>query len=234
MLATTPTASRIPHGVDKGGAEDVGMPVHRTLEKDGGRSLYSDSKWIESYPSTFDAEALHPGKFWFYYICSQLKFHTTSARDWGRFTMNQSRWLSNGYAKPTAKRPLRIAGASGGVFDRFRSIEDFAEDPTIDVIFGDWMSEISMAFRGSEKADRQASRQELEALSFEMSFIAALKPGMKNIAKHKQKVAVNAGACDAEAMARRVQDLCEEQGTRLKVAWVTGDDVCTTQKSCFV
>lgn len=92
-----------------------------------------------------------------------------------------------------------------------------------------------MAFRGSEKADRRASLQELEALSFEMSFIAALKPGIKNITKHKQKVAVNAGACDAEAMARRVQDICVEQGTSLKVAWITGDDVCKLlQNSLFV
>ena len=149
--------------------------------------------------------------------------------------MTQNRWLSNGIGRPNVKRPIRIAGASGGVFDRFRSIENFAADSTIDVIFGDWMSEISMAFRGSEKADRRASLQELEALSFEMSFIAALKPGIKNIAKHKQKVAVNAGACDAEAMARRVQNICVEQGTGLKVAWVTGDDVCKpSQNSLFV
>ena len=123
------------------------------------------------------------------------------------------------------KRPIRIAGASGGVFDRFRSIEDFAADPEIDVIFGDWISEISMAFRGSEKMDRLQSRPEAEALSFEMSFISALKPGLANIAKHKQKVTVNAGSCDAEAMARKVQDLCVEYGTDLKVSWVTGDDV---------
>ncbi|KAH6673038.1 hypothetical protein B0J14DRAFT_481972 [Halenospora varia] len=144
--------------------------------------------------------------------------------------MSSNKWLSNGHGlvqngTHQPKRALRIAGASGGVFDRFRSIEDFAADPTIDVIFGDWMSEISMAFRGSEKADRQSSLQEQEALAFEMSFIAALKPGLKNIAKHKQKVTVNAGACDAEAMARKVQDLCEEYGTDLKVSWVTGDDV---------
>jgi len=138
-------------------------------------------------------------------------------------------WLSNlshsRNVEKKVKRPIRIAGASGGVFDRFRSIEDFAADPTIDVIFGDWMSEISMAFRGSEKSDRQLSLQEQEALSFEMSFIDALKPGIKNIAKHGQKVAVNAGACDAAAMAKRVQALCKDYGTDLKVSWVTGDDV---------
>jgi hypothetical protein len=147
--------------------------------------------------------------------------------------MSPLHWLSNGNGNSNPKRPIRIAGASGGVFDRFRSIEDFSADSSIDLIFGDWMSEISMAFRGSEKADQQASLQEQESLSFEMSFIAALKPGIKNIAINKQKVAVNAGACDVQAMARRVQNLCREDGTDLKVSWVTGDNVCLIFVPCF-
>ena len=120
------------------------------------------------------------------------------------------------------KRPIRIAGASGGVFDRLRSVQSFAADPTIDVIFGDWVSEISMTFRGVEKASREAHD---EALSFELSFITALEPALDDIARHGQKVAVNAGSCDAEAMAKRVQLLCVERKLDLKVAFVTGDDV---------
>lgn len=79
-----------------------------------------------------------------------------------------------------------------------------------------------MTFRGNEKASRDP---QAEALSFEMSFISALKPGIKDIAKNKQKVAVNAGSCDPEAMARIVQQLVKDYGTELKVSWVTGDDV---------
>ena len=56
---------------------------------------------------------------------------------------------TNGVNGTMKKRPIRIAGASGGVFDRFRSIQDFAKDPSVDVIFGDWISEISMTFRGT-------------------------------------------------------------------------------------
>jgi hypothetical protein len=125
-----------------------------------------------------------------------------------------------------ASRAIRIAGASGGVFDRFRSIQDFAADPSIDVITGDWISEISMTFRGSEKAHSKANGiSEAEGISFEASFIAALEPAILDIAKNKQKVAVNAGSCNVEAMARKVQDICREKGTNLKVSWVTGDDV---------
>jgi hypothetical protein len=128
---------------------------------------------------------------------------------------------SNG-GSSSQQRAIRIAGASGGVFDRFRSIQDFAKDPTIDVIFGDWISEISMTFRGSQRAERAADE---EALAFEMSFIAALDPAVKDIAKHKQKVAVNAGSCDAAAMAKKVQQLCKDKGTGLNVSYIVGDDV---------
>lgn len=120
------------------------------------------------------------------------------------------------------KRAIRIAGASGGVFDRFRAIEDFAKDPDIDLIFGDWISEISMTFRGSQRAEREVNE---EALAFEMSFIPALEPAIKDIARNKQKVAVNAGSCDAAAMAKKVQQLCEDGGTVLKVSYIVGDDV---------
>ncbi|KAF2827928.1 DUF1446-domain-containing protein [Ophiobolus disseminans] len=121
-------------------------------------------------------------------------------------------------------RVLRIAGVSGGVFDRFRSIQDLAKDPSIHVLFGDWISEISMTFRGNERASREP---DAEQVAFEMSFISALTPAIKDIAQSKQKVAVNAGSCDPEAMAKVVQRLVKEHGTDLKVAWVTGDDVTT-------
>jgi hypothetical protein len=39
---------------------------------------------------------------------------------------------TNGHSDRASKRVLRIAGVSGGVFDRFRAMEDLAKDPTID------------------------------------------------------------------------------------------------------
>lgn len=128
-------------------------------------------------------------------------------------------WLTNG----GNRRPVRVAGASGGVFDRFRAIEDFSKDADIDVIFGDWMSEISMTMRGAQKLEAQLSG--IESAAYENSFILALKPGIKGIARNKQKVTVNAGACDTAAMAKAVQELCREEGTDLKVSYVLGDDV---------
>ncbi|KAF2681422.1 DUF1446-domain-containing protein [Lentithecium fluviatile CBS 122367] len=120
------------------------------------------------------------------------------------------------------QKALRIAAVSGGVFDRFRAMQDLAKDPSINVLFGDWISEISMTFRGNERASRAS---DAEQTAFELSFVAALKPAIKDIAKNKQRVAVNAGSCDPEALARIVQQLVKDHGTDLKVSWVTGDDV---------
>jgi hypothetical protein len=57
----------------------------------------------------------------------------------------------NGLTKEK-RRSIQIAGASGSVFDRFRAIQGFARDATIDLIFGDWISEISMTLRGTQRA----------------------------------------------------------------------------------
>lgn len=40
------------------------------------------------------------------------------------------------------KRPVRIAGCSGGFTDRSRAIESLAGDPEVDAIIGDWLSEM--------------------------------------------------------------------------------------------
>lgn len=127
---------------------------------------------------------------------------------------------TNGKSK--GKRAIRIAGASGGVFDRFRSIQDFAKDPTVDLIFGDWISEISMTFRGTQRAEKEV---EEEAVAYEMSFISALAPAIKDVAQNGQKIAVNAGSAAPEAMAAKVKALVEENGLNLKVSYVVGDDV---------
>lgn len=84
-----------------------------------------------------------------------------------------------------------------------------------------------MTFRGNERASRAP---DADQTAFEMSFISALKPAIRDIAKNKQKVAVNAGSCDPEAMAQLIQKLVKEHDTDLKVSWVTGDDVTTQFK----
>ena len=42
------------------------------------------------------------------------------------------------------KRPVNVAGASGGFSDRVRAISSLAKDDEVDVIVGDWLSEMTM------------------------------------------------------------------------------------------
>ncbi|KAI1625289.1 hypothetical protein EDD37DRAFT_694003 [Exophiala viscosa] len=126
----------------------------------------------------------------------------------------------------TTRRAVGIAGCSGGVFDRIEAIANLSKNPHVDVITGDWMSEMNMTFRGSSKIDREALGQENGGTtSYEATFIEALIPAIPDIAANRKKVVVNAGASDIEAMAKRVQQICKDKGTDLKVAWITGDDV---------
>lgn len=61
--------------------------------------------------------------------------------------------------------------------------------------------------------------------AYEPTFVEALQPALKNIAKYRIKVAVNAGASDTEKLYQVVTNMCAQQGLDLKVAWISGDEV---------
>ncbi|KXS95463.1 hypothetical protein AC578_4718 [Pseudocercospora eumusae] len=140
-------------------------------------------------------------------------------------------------ADPT--RPIRIAGASGSASDRRHAMAQLAANhpaEPIDVIIGDWMSEANMTVRGVMKTDRQAQlakepHRPTNTLdlgtgeAYEPTFLEALEPALVNIAKHKIKLAVNAGASDTKALHEVVTKMVKSEGLHLKVAWVSGDEV---------
>ncbi|KAF2022345.1 DUF1446-domain-containing protein [Aaosphaeria arxii CBS 175.79] len=126
------------------------------------------------------------------------------------------------------KRPIYIAGCSGGVYDRKRAIADMAKnEPHVDVITGDWMSECNMTLRGADKRDKLANKQ-LSAVgaAYEPYFLEEIDPAIPWLAKNNTKVCVNAGASDVQGLAEAVKKLIVKHGVDLKVAYVDGDD-CT-------
>lgn len=135
-------------------------------------------------------------------------------------------------ATNSAKRPVRIAGASGGFSDRQRAISSLAK-LDIDVIVGDWLSECTMTLHGAQKVDNERLRVEGKLLEepaglFDPTFIENLSPALPDIARKGIKVAVNAGACDTELLSRTVEEEVKRQGLNLKVAYVEGDEVTDT------
>ncbi|KAL2754598.1 hypothetical protein ACRALDRAFT_1063396 [Sodiomyces alcalophilus JCM 7366] len=133
----------------------------------------------------------------------------------------------------THKRPVRVAGCSGGFTDRSRAIESLAADPEVDAIIGDWLSEMTMTVHGSGKARNlkegvktQLSLEERQKTAmYAETFLQCFEPAMANLAANKAKLAVNAGASDTELLAEVVQKMVRDAGYDMKVAWVEGDDV---------
>ncbi|ERS97503.1 hypothetical protein HMPREF1624_05671 [Sporothrix schenckii ATCC 58251] len=135
---------------------------------------------------------------------------------------------ANGASTP--KRPIRIAGCSGGVYDRKRAIHDMAKFEDVDVITGDWMSECNMTLRGSDKRDRLAQKKMTSgstevAKGYEPYFLEELDPALPWLAKKGTKIVVNAGASDVHGLAAAVQALIQKHGVALAVGVVDGDDV---------
>ncbi|KEF53689.1 uncharacterized protein A1O9_10089 [Exophiala aquamarina CBS 119918] len=133
--------------------------------------------------------------------------------------------FSDGKRSLRGGSPLRIGGASGGFTDRQRSILSFARDGDVDVIVGDWMSEMTMEWHGVAKKEDLAKGADNRTGMFDPSFMGTLKPALPYLQERSVKVAVNAGASDAEMLASLVQLAVDEQGLRLKVAWIQGDEV---------
>ena len=127
----------------------------------------------------------------------------------------------------TAKRPLRVAGSSGGFTDRQRAIHSLAQCD-VDVIVGDWMSECTMSWHGAAKSNILAKGDTGERPGlFDPSFMANVTPALPLLAEKGIKLAVNAGASDTEMLAKTVEKAIKDAGLsdRLKVAWIQGDEV---------
>ncbi|KAH6999054.1 hypothetical protein BKA56DRAFT_665572 [Ilyonectria sp. MPI-CAGE-AT-0026] len=119
-------------------------------------------------------------------------------------------------------RPIRIAGCSGGVYDRKRAMEDMAKNEDVDVITGDWMSECNMTLRGSDKRDKLAQRKMATgstevAKGYEPYFLEEVDPAIPWLAKKGTKLAVNAGASDVHGLAEAVKELIKKHGVDLRV-----------------
>lgn len=132
----------------------------------------------------------------------------------------------------SAKRAVRIAGASGGFSDRQRAISSLAK-LDVDVIIGDWLSECTMTIHGAQKIDNEQLRAQGRLMEepvglFDPTFLDNLAPALPDISRKGIKVAVNAGACDTALLAKQVQDEVNKQGLELKVAYVEGDEVTET------
>ena len=144
-------------------------------------------------------------------------------------------------SKDGPKRPVRVAGASGGLTDRVRAIPWLAQDPDIDAIVGDWLSENVMTIYGAGKVKAEAAaagsskprtlEERKSNAQYAGTFLHCFEPAIPHLANNQIKLAVNAGGSDTELLAEICQKMVKDAGYSLKIAWVEGDDVTDAFKS---
>ncbi|KAK6001625.1 hypothetical protein QM012_002115 [Aureobasidium pullulans] len=120
--------------------------------------------------------------------------------------------------------PVRVGSASGAVMDLPQNLSILAKHAEVDFIIGDWMSEYNMTKRGAAKASRREPEPAGTA-EYEDQFVESLEPALEDIQRRGIRLAVNAGASDAEKLYGEVTALIHSKGLSLKVAWIEGDEV---------
>jgi hypothetical protein len=133
---------------------------------------------------------------------------------------------------PASRRPVRVAGASGGFSDRVRAISSLAKNEEVDVIVGDWLSEMTMTIHGTGKIKNMEQMMKMRTLEekldyamFAENFLDCFLPAVPDLATKGIKLAVNAGASDTELLAQLIDKKVKGMGYKLKIAWIEGDDV---------
>ncbi|KAK1142503.1 hypothetical protein N8T08_007865 [Aspergillus melleus] len=121
---------------------------------------------------------------------------------------------------PNHQTPIRIGNVSGATGDHPQAMSRMLRSGTVDVITGDWLSEMNIAWNAIEK-------QEVDAgLGYENGFFDQLDECLDEIMQRSVKVVTNAGALNTAALFGKVKDLCERRGYGdCVVAMVLGDDL---------
>jgi hypothetical protein len=94
-----------------------------------------------------------------------------------------------------------------------------ARDGDVDVIVGDWLSEMNIAWNAITKSQNPD-------LGYEVGFLNQLADSLDMVVAKGIKVVTNAGALNTAGLARKVEELCRERGHKdVLIASVLGDDI---------
>jgi hypothetical protein len=118
-----------------------------------------------------------------------------------------------------SKKHIRIGNVSGATGDSPNAMARMVAEDNIDVITGDWLSEMNIAWNAIIKRDNRD-------LGYENGFFQQLETCLDGLITKGIKVITNAGALNTAALTKKVRDLCKERGyENTIVAAVLGDDV---------
>lgn len=116
-------------------------------------------------------------------------------------------------------RPIRIGNVSGATGDHPQAMLRMAQHGNVDVIVGDWLSEMNIAWNAITKSQDPD-------LGYEPGFLAQLSDCLDIVVAKDIKVVANAGALNTSSLMQKVCALCKERGhSKVMVASVLGDDI---------
>ncbi|KAH9203635.1 hypothetical protein DL95DRAFT_529569 [Leptodontidium sp. 2 PMI_412] len=117
------------------------------------------------------------------------------------------------------KEFVRIGNVSGAIGDNPHAMATMVADNKIDIVTGDWLSEMNIAWNAIVKKDNPD-------LGYENGFYTQLEECLDDILAKNIKVITNAGALNTLSLTRKVQELCKKKGhPDVVIASVIGDDI---------
>ncbi|KAJ0303835.1 hypothetical protein COL516b_006275 [Colletotrichum fioriniae] len=118
------------------------------------------------------------------------------------------------------KPPIRIGNVSGATGDHPHAMARMLRSGNVQVITGDWLSEMNIAWNAITKRDVDPN------LGYENGFYEQLEECIDDIMTKDVRVVTNAGALNTVALFDKVKELCRRKGyPESVVAAVLGDDV---------
>lgn len=120
---------------------------------------------------------------------------------------------------------IRIGGASGFWGDTAAAVPQLLSVDDLDFLVFDYLAEVTLSIMASQKAKSAQAGYASDFVSI------TLKQHLQAILERGIRVISNAGGLNPAACVEAISALAEEQGLKVKIAWVLGDDLMQSEAS---
>ena len=116
------------------------------------------------------------------------------------------------------ERPIRIGNASGFYGDRFGAVQEMLTGGPLDVLTGDYLSELTMMILGRD-------RMKDPTRGYARTFLRQMESALGLALERGVAIVTNAGGLNPAGLAEALQALAGRLGLHPRIGYVTGDDL---------